>query len=501
MGPRRVRSVRWIIGAAGIAVGGLLLALGVSQSRQSAWAARLPPLPDLAGQPDAVRAHLTDADRAARANPQSAALVGALGLAYHADMDYARAVRSYALAEALDPAAWRWTYYRAVAHGMNGDAVGERDALSTVVAKTPSFAPAWWRLGEAEFKVRRYDEAILAWRQAQALPEPRRSAPPDGAPAPVASVPIRAYAGLGLARVALARGEAERAVETLQRVTTDAPEFGPAFRLLSDAYLRLRQVDDSQRMLRLADRRPRYAPYLDPLFEALVYESQSTTFLLQQAASADLTTNASWREYLDRRVLALDPNHPDALFDLGTMYRVLQRYDDALMVLERYRDLVPDDYQVVADIGRCLSGLRRYAEAEPMLREALVGLDTADTRYDLGLVLDRLGRRTEATAEYRLALDRDPNHPDALNNLGVVLASQGQLNQAVPHFERLVAIDPDNADAHANLGVVLLGVGAQAPAAAAFSEALRLSPTHARAREGLRQLGEGAIGRVSPPHR
>ncbi len=138
--------------------------------------------------------------------------------------------------------------------------------------------------------------------------------------------------------------------------------------------------------------------------------------------TADLATNAAWREYLIRRALEFDPDHDVALAELAATFRLLRRYEEALELLERRRRERPDDFGVLADIGRCLSGLRRYREAEEMLRQALEGLDNAPTRYELGAVLAASGRPGEAIAEYRRALDRNPNHLGTLNNLGVLLA-------------------------------------------------------------------------------
>ncbi len=453
------------------------------------YAARLPALPELSGQPPALREHLETADRAARDRPTSDA-VGALGLAYHADLFLDHADRAYALAETLGGgSAWRWTYYRALAHGTRGDNEALADGLRRVVAAVPELGPAWWRLGEADFKSGRLDGAVEAWRRALTLDEPPSPAAPPGSPERAPGAPLSAYAALGLARAALVRGEAEDAAARLEAATAAAPGFGPAFRLLGDAYATLDRADDAARALRTADRLPLYEPYLDRLSEALVHESRSTTFLLQQAATVDLTTNWAWREHLIRRALEFDPDHRVALTELATMYRVLRRYDEALEVLERQRRLRPDDPGVLADIGRCLSGLGRYAEAEPMLRRALESLDSALTRYALGLVLDRTGRRGEAIAEYRRTLDHNPNHLGALNNLGVALAAQGRMDEATRHFERLAAVDPDDADAHANLGLALEATGAPDRAARAFRQALLLDPAHAGAREGLRDLG------------
>ena len=468
-------------------VAGVLLYAGVSQARRAAYAARLPALPELSGQPPALREHLETADRAARDRPTSADAVGALGLAYHADLFLDHADRAYAAAEALSGGAWRWTYYRTLAHGLRGNTQGLAEGLRQVVAAAPDFGPAWWRLGEAEFKAGRYDGAAEAWRRALPLGEPAAEAAAPGDRA--LGAPVSAYAALGLARVALVQGNPEDAAGRLEAVTAAAPGFGPAFRLLGDAYATLDRIEDAARAVRTADRLPQYEAYLDPLSEALIRESRSTTFLLQQAATADLTTNAAWREYLIRRALEFDPDHQVALAELATMFRVLRRYEEALELLERQRRLRPDDLGILADIGRCLSSLRRYAEAEPMLRRALEGLDNAPTRYELGLALAGTGRLGEAIAEYSRALDHNPNHPGALNNLGVALASQGRMDEAARRFERLIAVDPGDAGAHANLGLALAAAGAPDRAANAFREALRLDPAHAGARAGLQDLG------------
>ena len=485
---------RWLAWAAAAAAVAVLYA-GATLARQTMHAARLPALPDLSGQPPALREHLEAADRAARDRPTSADAVGALGRAYHADLFLDEADRAYAAAEVLSGGAWQWTYYRALAAGTRGDTGALAAGLRRVVAAAPDFGPAWWRLGEAEFKAGRHDRAAEAWRRALPLAEPapagegaRAEGGPAAAPERTRGPPVSAYAALGLARVALVQGDAQAAADRLEAVTAAAPGFGPAFRLLADAYATLGRPDEAAQALRTASRLPQYESHLDPLAEVLVRESRSTTFLLQQAATADLRTNAAWREYLIRRALEFDPDHDVALAELAAMFRILRRYEEALELLERRRLRRPDDHGVLADIGRSLSGLRRYEEAEEMLRQALEGLDNAPTRYELGAVLAATGRAGEAIAEYRRALDRNPNHPGTLTNLGVALAGQGRMDEAARYFERVIAVDPEDADAHANLGLALAGRGARDRAVRSFREALRLDPDHEGARAGLQDI-------------
>ena len=481
----RFRSNPWRVRAAVAAA--LAFLCGCREATYPAPGLQLPVLPDPSGQTEAIRTHLTDADRAARSNPRSPEAVGALGLAYHADLYYDRAVESYTLAEALNPNDWQWTYYRAMTHASRGDAERARQALVAVVEAAPDLASAWWRLGDAAFKTGHREEAARAWLRVMEFPEP--DTPPAAEAAghtPIGS--LSAYAAFGLARLRLGDNDAVQALELLEGATAAAPRFGPAFRLLGDAYGALGRDDDATRARRRAGRLPRYAPYVDQFLQKLIDESQSAAFLLQQASTADLTTNGAWREHLVRRALAVDPDNRDALFDLATMLRVERRYEEALELLERHRRLFPGDPQVVADIGRCLSALRQYAAAEPVLREALEALDTAGTRYDLALVLDRSGRIDEAVAEYERAVDRNPNHVDALINLGIAQARQGQLDRAIRLFERAAAVDPEHADAQANLGALYLAQGAREAARRAFEQALEIEPGHAGAADGLRRL-------------
>jgi tetratricopeptide (TPR) repeat protein len=477
----------WLVGAILVATG-LLAYAGVSRATRAVDAARLPALPDLSTQRRPIADHLRDADRRARSDPGSASVVGALCLAYHADLFYDQAERCYARAEQLSAGDWRWTYYRALAHGERGGSDALAAGMRRVVALAPDVGAAWLRLGEAEFKEGHYDRAEEAWRRAATSPEAERS-PPEGSPVHVASPHVSSYAALGLSRVALSRGDAERARQILEPVTSSAPQFGPAFRLLADSYTRLGRTADAQRAVDRAGRLPPYAPYADPMVDALARESRSSTFLLRQAQEADLTANAAWAEYVMRRGLEFDPANPDVVFTLGRILRTVGRNDEALELFLRYQQLVPGDFQALGQIGNCLAALRRFEEAESYLRGALEHLDDAPTHYNLGLVMALVGRPVEAVAEYERALDRDANHVEARSNLAAMLVRQGKLDQASRQLERVLATDPENANAHTNLGLVLAQRGQVDRAAREFREALRISPQQAQAAEALKTLG------------
>ena len=258
-----------------------------------------------------------------------------------------------------------------------------------------------------------------------------------------AELPLAAYASLGLARVAVNRRAPDQAREILEPLTSQMPRFGSAHRLLAENYHALGRSADAERAIRHANRLPAWAPYADPMVDALARESRNSTFLLRQASEADLATNAEWSEYLARRALEVDPDNPDVLSKLGRILRTLGRNEEALDFFSLYNKKVPGDFQGLAHIGSCLSDLGRFEEAERFLREALEGVDDALTHYNLGVVLAATNRAAEAALEYRRAFDRDPLDLGARNNLAAVLVKQGQVAAARRELSSVLQIDPE----------------------------------------------------------
>ena len=445
---------------AAIIVTALAAAVGIPAVTRIQLRSHVVPLPDLSSQPAAVRSHLEAERRAALDDISNDAAAGAYCLALHADMFFDAAERCYEGVERRDAANWRWTYYRALILDENGGGQPFVDAMRRVTASAPDYGPAWWRLGEAEFKLGEYDAAADAWRRAMAAPEPERG---PGTPVRTADIPLAAYARLGLARISLSKNDAEGARPLLEAAVAAAPRFGSAYRLLAEAEEALHRDSEARAAKLRADRLPQYAPYADPLIEALARTSRNSTFLLRQASEADLAANAAWSEFLIRRALGFDPDNPDVLAKLGRLLRTLGRNEEALDVLRAYHDKVPGDLQGLAQLGSCLSDLHQFAEAERMLRQALAGLDDAQTHYNLGVVLGATDRVGEAVEEYRKALQRDPYLFDAGNNLAAAYAREGRLADAAAELQKILAADPDNVMARANLQ--LIGRAVPAPPA------------------------------------
>jgi len=448
---------------------------------------RLPVVPSISDRQRAIRAHLTEADAAARARPRSADAVGALGIAYHAELFYPEAIACYTLAERLNPKDSQWVEFHALAESARGaDSEAAAALWRSVASSGPQMVSVWWRLGDAELKAGHLDRAEDAWRRGLDVLATEPAA--NGEPVHRVGIPSKAYLSAGLARLALMRGDGSAAVSLLTPVVQQSPRFGLAFRLLADAYSAIGDTTASVRTARQADRLPLQPAPAEASMDRLARQSRRGTFLLQQAKDTDSTVNAAWREFLVSRALQFEPDNADVVLEMAATFRRKGRQAEALEQFRRYEQMVPGDFQAMAQIGATLGDLGRPAEAEAWLRRALGGAPDANAHYTLGVVLAMQKRGTEAVKEYQAALAIDPTHTSARNNLAAALASQGQLDEAARELMTLVSIDPDQAKAHANLGVVLAKLGRRDAARREFQEALQRDPGDPLARQGLAVL-------------
>lgn len=102
----------------------------------------------------------------------------------------------------------------------------------------------------------------------------------------------------------------------------------------------------------------------------------------------------------------------------------------------------------------------RYEEAAGLINRAIeIQPGIPDFHNNLGLVFHALGEMERATECYRQAINLNANYVQAWNNLGLALEANGRPAEAIPCYERAIALQPDFAQAHWNLSLVLLVTG------------------------------------------
>lgn len=101
---------------------------------------------------------------------------------------------------------------------------------------------------------------------------------------------------------------------------------------------------------------------------------------------------------------------------------------------------------------------------------------------DRALSFYRQGKFHEAIAEWKKALELEPQDAAAISNLGAALHGAGRLEDAAREFARALDLDPANVRAHTNIGIALARSKKYDEAARHFERALELRPGDAQAR-------------------
>jgi tetratricopeptide (TPR) repeat protein len=214
---------------------------------------------------------------------------------------------------------------------------------------------------------------------------------------------------------------------------------------------------------------------------------------------------------LYRQVLAVRPDHADALHLLGVVayqrgdhvqaaqriaaaiarnpgaatyhanlaevYRALGRLDQAAACGRTALRLQPNNLEAANNLGTVLLQQGHVEAAAAQFRAALRDRpDFALACNNLGNALRLLGDAAAALACFRKAVELDPDLATARSNLGQVLTDRHQLHEALEHCLAAVRLRPAFACAHGNLGNVLRELGRLAEARACYAEALRLNP-------------------------
>lgn len=240
-----------------------------------------------------------------------------------------------------------------------------------------------------------------------------------------------------------------------------------------------------------------------------------------------------------RQALAVDADYALSLAGLGQTLVELRRYEEALANLDRALVLYPTALSVDAGerrkdrlynlqvlAGRAARELGRYADADGRLAVAmehspaggealleLAALRFAEGRSEEGqdllgrvralgaedpAVLHRVaeslrynGRREEAVAAYREALEIAPDFAPSLAGLGNAMLELDRHEEAVELLERALSLDPDLPEAPALLrvlGQALLEIGRPQEAEQRFRRAVESLPPDPQALDHLALL-------------
>lgn len=374
---------------------------------------------------------------AARLDLTSGLARGRLGMAYDANGFDDAAAETYAHAELLDPADFRWPYLRALLLADSGQQDAAIAALDSALAIDAGYAPAWLWRGTWMLESDRNAEAERSFRKALSLVE-------------VDAATIERAAIAGLARALLASGRPDDALTLLEPVVEDYPH-PQLMRILSRGYRAVGRPDDARRAA--ASGRVGGAVEWDDERRAEL-QGDVRGFSGRLALAEQLLNrepDAALPILRDLRVQR--PDDRTVLNNLAVAFNLTHRPDDAFKVFFDALELHDDyyllhfnlaaAYEEAGDIERALDHFDRALELQPSMVSA--------HERKVALLIQR-NRYVEALA----AIDESGRHgeqpPGMLLYAGIIEGFNERWPLAIERFEQAVALDPDFGKGYLYLG-------------------------------------------------
>ena len=143
----------------------------------------------------------------------------------------------------------------------------------------------------------------------------------------------------------------------------------------------------------------------------------------------------------------------------------LDRLDEAVATLRRMADERPERTDAITTLGDVLRRDEQYAEAAAAYDIAVERIETVEYRhwrlfYVRGIAFERLGEWPKAEADFKHALELEPDQPLVLNYLGYTWVEQGRnLDEARTMIEKAVELRPDDGYIVDSLGWVAYRLG------------------------------------------
>ena len=415
-----------------------LLALGGYIYQRSSRPVLPPPDVDMEGADPSVAAAVERGRDKVRQEPHSADAWGKLGMVLLVHEFRSQAAYCFDRAEELGPREVRWPYYQALGAMLKSDLEAAKGKLERAVALSgdqlggPRLVLAEVLLGLEELDEAQRHFLLLLDKN-----------------------PEHTKAHLGLARVAIKRGDYRASLEPLSRAESDPCTRHAACDLLAEVREQLGDHAAAEAARRRAAELPADLNWPDPLRDELAALHTGKVAWLKQAEA----------------------------------YNREGRRTEALAVLQRTVRTYPSAEDAWLALGKTLYEQKMMGPAEEALRRACALAPTMhEPVNELGRVLIARDNRAEALTCFRKALELKPNAAQAWHNLGTCLFGAGDRSGALDAYAKAVHYAPEVFETQFALAVLLADRGRPAEALVHVEHAVRLKPNHPSARQLLEQL-------------
>ena len=182
------------------------------------------------------------------------------------------------------------------------------------------------------------------------------------------------------------------------------------------------------------------------------------------------------------QVLKIDPNHSQALNNIGIIFKGLGENQKAKDCYEKAIKINADYGDAHNNRGNIFKILGENQKAKECYEKAIkIDPNHSQALNNIGVIFKGLGENPKAKECYEKAIKINPNYVNAHNNLGIIFQELGENQKAKDCYEKAIKINADYADAHNNLGIIFQGLGETQKAKECYKKAIKIDPNHSQA--------------------
>jgi len=322
--------------------------------------------------------------------------------------------------------------------GRYGDAAR---AWRAITERNPRDALAWASLGLDMARQNKYPDAVTAYQKALKLN------------------PYIPGLQLNLGVALFRQGKLDEAIPPLRHAIAAAPGSEQASFLLGMSYYRTQHFAVAIPYLRAAiAKSPQNVEMRGVLAQSCLYAKQYNCVLEQYRQILTVNPDSAQAHMLagealdgmnqtDKAIAEFQaaekaaPTEPNVHFGLGYLCWKQHRYQEAGQEFRKEIENDPMHAQALAWLGDTEMKLEHPADAEAILRRAAHQAGATPLAWlDLGIVLAGQGKTDEAEADFRQAIQLDPNAVDAHWRLARLYQTTGKAGQARAEFAKARAL-------------------------------------------------------------
>lgn len=194
------------------------------------------------------------------------------------------------------------------------------------------------------------------------------------------------------------------------------------------------------------------------------------------------------------RIPPRNPYYPNAQLHIAVNYERMDKYPEALELLDKLIKQYPGDAEALVTKGDLLRIHGSYADAASAYTKALARVkgtsaSTWPIYFARGTCYDRQGKWEEAEKDMLMALELKPDQPDVLNYLGFGWLEHGKnISDAMAMIKKAIKARPDDAQIVDSMGWALYIQGDYKGAIEYLERAVELLPSDPAVNDHLGDL-------------